>query len=96
MTFDDKNSKSLLELTAASACMSPSEFANFGDGQLTYVRPMTSKQFETAFPDAPEIPGGLKIWALLNANGSPIVVGDSRDVVISNAWEHELEPMSVH
>ncbi len=96
MKYDEKHHKPSSDPTVADTGMSASEFADFGDGQLSYVRPMTSEQFEVAFPDAPEIPPGLKIWALLNANGAPIVVGDSKDVVISNAWEHELVPMSVH
>ncbi len=39
---------------------------------------------------------GQKLFALLSADGTPIVVTDSRDVALSSAWEHELTTVSVH
>lgn len=76
--------------------MSAREFAQLGDGEVAYIRKMTSDQFQAAFPEVDELPSGMKLWALLNADGAPIVIGDSRDAVIANAWEHELQPVSVH
>ena len=31
------------------------------------------------------------LFALLGDDGSPIMLTDSRDAAIANAWEHELE-----
>lgn len=80
----------------AKTVMSAHEFAQLGDGKVAYIRPMTSDQFHAAFPEVDELPSGMTLWALLNADGAPIVIGDSRDAIIANAWEHELQPVSVH
>lgn len=76
--------------------MTEQELADLGDGKMAYMRAMTSEQFRKAFPEAPDIPAGIKLWALLNANGAPIVVGDSREAILANAFENELMPVSVH
>ncbi len=76
--------------------MSAHDFAQLGEGKVAYIRSMTSDQFHAAFPDVEELPAGMKLWALLNADGAPIVIGDSREALIANAWEHELQPVSVH
>lgn len=80
----------------AKTVMSTLELAQLGDGEVAYIRPMTSDQFQEAFPEVDKLPSGMKLWALLNADGAPIVIGDSRDAIIANAWEHELQPVSVH
>jgi hypothetical protein len=48
------------------------------------------------FPQAPAIQPGLQLFALLSADGTPIIVTDSKDAAIANAWEHELQTVSVH
>ena len=48
------------------------------------------------FPQAPEIAPGLKLYALHAADGTPIMVTDSREAAVANAWSHELQTVSVH
>jgi len=31
-----------------------------------------------------------------HADGSPILLTDSRDAAVANAWEHELQTVSLH
>jgi hypothetical protein len=38
----------------------------------------------------------MQLWALLTANGQPIMLTDSKAAAIANAHEHDLEPVSVH
>ena len=33
---------------------------------------------------------------LLSATGMPLMLTDSRDAAIANAWEHQLQTVSVH
>jgi hypothetical protein len=35
---------------------------------------------------------GLELWALLAADGSPIMLADSREAVVLNARENDLDP----
>ena len=76
--------------------MPPANFASLGGGEVAYVKPMTSEAFLKAFPDAADLAPGLSLWALLNADGTPIMVADSRDVAIQNAWENDLRTVSLH
>ena len=47
-------------------------------------------------PGAGNAPG-LNLYALDAADGTPIMVTDSREAVLANAWSHELETVvSVH
>ena len=83
-------------LTVEDGPITPSELASIGGGQLAYVKTMTSDELHEAFPQAPELEPGLKLFALLAADGSPILVTDSREAALANAWENELQTVSLH
>lgn len=76
--------------------VSEADLAALGGGEVAYVRAMRSDDVHRLFPNAPELAPGQKLFALLSADGSPIVLTDSRDVALSSAWEHELTTVSVH
>jgi len=70
--------------------------AHLGDGRLAYVRTIRSEDVARMFPQAPQIAPGLKLFVLHAADGTPIMLTDTREAAVANAWSHELEPMSVH
>ena len=70
--------------------------ARLGDGRIAYLRPIRSEEAAALFPQAPELAPGLNLFALLAADGTPIMLTDSRDAAIANAWDNELEMVSVH
>jgi len=76
--------------------LSEQEFAHLGEGMVAYVKPMLSEEAARLFPGAGAIQPGLKLFALLAANGAPIMLADSKDAVIHSAWEHDLSTVSVH
>jgi len=76
--------------------MPPQVFAKLGGNQIAYVRPVASEDLPRMFPDAPALAPGLKLWALLAADGSPILIADNRDAVVANAIENDLQAVSVH
>jgi hypothetical protein len=76
--------------------LTPQEFAHLGDGSVAYVKTIRSEDVAALFPQAPAIQPGLKLFALLGADGTPIMLTDSRDAAIANAWEHQLQTVSVH
>lgn len=76
--------------------MSAVDFKGLGGGRIAYVRPIMSEQLATFFPQAPRLAPGTKLWALLNADGSPILIADSKAVAEANAAEHDLETVSLH
>ncbi len=74
----------------------PEQFAHLGDGSVAYVKQIASEDVARLFPQVPAIEPGLKLFALLGADGSPIMLSDSRDAAIANAWENELQTVSLH
>ncbi|WP_245479455.1 DUF1150 family protein [Hansschlegelia zhihuaiae] len=81
---------------AGRSPLSAAEFAAIGDGHIAYVKPILSDELNALFPQAPELEPGLELFALLGADGSPIVVADTREALIASAREHELVTVSVH
>jgi hypothetical protein len=76
--------------------MSREALAHLGDGRIAYVKTIRSEDVPALFPQAPEIEPGLKLFALHAADGTPIMLTDSREAAIANAWSQELETVSVH
>ncbi|WP_281024012.1 DUF1150 domain-containing protein [Microvirga flavescens] len=72
------------------------DFAHLGEGQMAYVKPMRSDDIAKVFPDAPKIQPGLQLFALVSASGAPIVLTDTRDAAVANAWAHDLKTVSLH
>ena len=70
--------------------------AHLGDGRLAYVKAIRSEVVAGLFPQAPQLQPGIKLFALHGADGTPIMLTDSREAALANAWSQELEPVSVH
>ena len=76
--------------------ISPEALAHLGDGQIAYVKTIRSEDVHTLFPQVPDIQPGLKLFALHAADGTPIMLTDSREAAIANAVSQKLETVSVH
>lgn len=76
--------------------ISAEALAHLGDGEIAYVKTIRSEDVPALFPQAPQIAPGLKLFALHAADGTPIMLTDSREAAIANAWQQELETVSVH
>jgi hypothetical protein len=76
--------------------ISPEALAQLGDGEIAYVKTIRSEDVHTLFPQVPEIEPGLKLFALHAADGTPIMLTDSREAAIANAASQQLEMVSVH
>lgn len=72
------------------------ELAGMGGGKLAYVKSMQSDDINRLFPQAPDLAPGIELFALLGADGTPILVTDSMDAALANAWENDLETVSLH
>ena len=76
--------------------VSPETLATLGEGHIAYVKQIRSEDVPGLFPEAPKIAPGLKLFALHAADGTPIMLTDSREAAIANAVSQELETVSVH
>jgi hypothetical protein len=72
------------------------QLASLGGGRVAYLKPIRSEDVSRLFPAAPAIQPGLQLFALLAADGTPIIVTDSRDAAVANAMSQELEMVSLH
>jgi len=76
--------------------ISPEALAHLGDGKVAYVKAIRSEDVPALFPQAPEIAPGMQLFALHAADGTPIMLTDSREAAVANAWSQELETVSLH
>jgi hypothetical protein len=76
--------------------MTEQAFAILGGGKIAYVKPISLDDVKRMFPQAPQLEPGTQLFALHAADGTPIMITDSRESAVANAWSHELEPVSVH
>lgn len=85
-----------MRIEKTGPAITTAELAGLGGGKLAYVKTMQSDEINRLFPQAPDLEPGLKLFALLSADGTPILVTDSEEAAIANAWENELETVSLH
>ena len=87
------NQKAIEQNTAA---ITPDALAHLGDGQIAYVKSILSEDVRKLFPQAPQIAPGIKLFSLHAADGTPMMLTDTREAALANAWSQSLEPVSVH
>ena len=83
-------------MTPERVTVTPEILAGLGGGRIAYAKPVRSDEVKTLFPNVPPLAPGLDLWALLAADGTPIMLTDSREAAIANAWSNELQAVSVH
>lgn len=76
--------------------ISPEALAGLGGGKIAYVKAVRSEDVASLFPQAPQLQPGMQLFALHAADGTPIMLTDSREAAVANAWSNELETVSVH
>jgi len=84
------------EPVAHTVNISAEALAHLGDGQIAYIRAIRSEDVSAMFPQAPQIAPGLQLFALHAADGTPIMITDSREAAVANARSNELQTLSVH
>jgi hypothetical protein len=84
------------EKNSVASPLSDEQFAHLGGGMLAYVKPIRSEDVSRLFPQVPPVTPGLQLFALLGADGTPIMLTDSRDAAVANALEHSLMTVSLH
>lgn len=76
--------------------LTPHELAALGGGRIAYVRAMRGEELTRLFPQAPSVAADQQIYVLLAADGSPLVIADTEQAAVANAWSHDLVPLSLH
>ena len=76
--------------------MTPEALALLGGGKIAYVKAIRSEDVGGMFPEAPNLAPGMQLFSLHAADGTPMLVTDSRESALANAWGQELVTVSVH
>ena len=76
--------------------MTEQAFAILGGGKIAYVKPIRSEDVHKLYPQAPELEPGMHLFALHAADGTPILLADSREAVLADAASQEIETVSLH
>jgi hypothetical protein len=86
------------EMNRTENDISPEALAHLGDGRIAYVKAIRSEDVAALFPQmqVPKLAPGVMLFALHAADGTPIMLTDSREAAVANAWSQELETVSVH
>ena len=97
-TVDGKESRAM---NTTNTLRHPRDFAGSACTVLAAARsPMSGRSAprtcRSMFPQAPELAPGALLYALHAADGTPIMLTDSREAAVANAWSKELETVSVH
>ena len=82
----------------AAQLVSEEQLAHLGDGRIAYVKVVRSEDIPALFPqlDVPKMAPGAKLFALHAADGTPMMLTDSREAAVANAISQQLETVSVH
>lgn len=80
----------------AGETLGVAELANLGLGEMAYVKPLRSDEVARLFPQAPKLEPGMNLFALLSASGEPMLLTDTHDAAVANAWAHDLTTVSLH
>jgi len=83
-------------MTAGREGISPEILAGIGGGRIAYAKAVRSDEIKQLFPNVPPLAPGIDLWALLAADGTPIMLADTREAVVMNAHEQDLEMVSIH
>jgi hypothetical protein len=93
---DKLTNDTTIEQNSTHPAITQDALAHLGDGRLAYVKTISAEDVAKLFPQAPKIAAGVKLFALHAADGRPIMLTDTREAALANAWSQELEPVSVH
>ena len=78
------------------AAITPQELAAMGSGHIAYMRQLSGKEINQAFPGKLAIDPDILVWALFAADGTPIVVAGDAGAALQGAFQNDLLTLAVH
>jgi hypothetical protein len=81
---------------SAANRVSPEMLATLGENRIGYVTAMRSEQVGFLSFEAPLLPAGHRVFVLHAADGTPIMLAASREALMADAAEREIQTVSLH
>ena len=76
--------------------MTRRDFADLGGDSLAYIRRVRAQDVMSFCPEASGLAPDKDVHVLCAADGTPILVTDTREAAIANAIDEKLEAVSLH
>src|SRR5262249_6820533 len=76
--------------------MSAERFAALGENRVAYIKAIRSEEVAFLCAEAPLLPPGHCVFVLHAADGTPIMLAESREAVMADAAQREIETGSLH
>jgi hypothetical protein len=76
--------------------MSDERFATLGENRMAYIKAIRSEEVAFLSAEAPLLPAGYRVFVLYAADGTPIMLADSREAALADAADREIETVSLH
>ncbi len=67
-----------------------------GEGETAYLRKFRAGDLRKLFPQTAELHPSVELFALFGADGTPLILADTRDAVLNGAWDHKLSLSALH
>jgi len=71
-------------------------FALLGASHIGYIKAHGPQELESLYPGAPKLEPGRMAYVLHAADGTPMILADSREAAIRGAASHQLDTVSLH
>ena len=88
--------KAVLPAPPHKGLMSRQDLAQLGGGKVAYIKVMTHDEAKELFPAVENLPEGIDLFSLHAADGTPLILTDSRQAAVGHAIGDELEIAAVH
>jgi len=76
--------------------MSLLEFTHLGEGEVAYIKILHKNEAYRLFPALEMIDDDSPLYSLHAADGTPLMLTDSRAEALADARNNDLEPLSLH
>jgi hypothetical protein len=76
--------------------MSAEKLATLGENRIAYIKAIRSEEVAFLCAEAPLLPAGYRVFVLYAADGTPIMLADSREAALADAADREIETVSLH
>lgn len=67
-----------------------------GDGETAYLRKFRAGELRGMFPQTADLHPSVELFALFGADGTPLVLADTRDAALTGAWDQKLTLSAIH
>jgi hypothetical protein len=92
----DETRKTRAQNKPQKHAVSKLELSRMGDGQVAYIKIMSSDQAKKLFPAVQGLPAGINLYSVHAADGTPLALTDSMSAAVSHAMGDDLKIATMH